>query len=94
MPFYAQDSIFNSLAKQQDVPGRPASGFGTHYATLKAQFSRPCSDCFCLDVATNCIYTVATTFVWDEKKNGENIRKHGIDAMSYEKDQYYKRVAH
>jgi len=26
-----------------------------------------------------CIYTVNITFVWDEKKNRENIRKHGID---------------
>jgi len=33
---------------------------------------------FALDVATFCIYTIGMTFVWDEKKNRENIRKHGI----------------
>jgi hypothetical protein len=32
-----------------------------------------------LDVATFCIYTIGMTFVWDEKKNRENIRKHGIN---------------
>ena len=32
-----------------------------------------------LDVATIRIYIIGMTFVWDPKKNRENIRKHGID---------------
>lgn len=32
-----------------------------------------------LDVATPRIYTITMKFEWDEEKNRENIRKHGID---------------
>ncbi len=32
-----------------------------------------------IDVATFCIYNATMTFVWDEKKNRSNVRKHGID---------------
>jgi uncharacterized DUF497 family protein len=44
------------------------------------------------------------TFVWDENKNRENIRKHGIDfrdvtdlfnhPMAYERDEYDQRTPH
>ncbi len=34
---------------------------------------------FVLDVATLRIYTISMQFVWDERKNRNNIRKHGID---------------
>lgn len=34
---------------------------------------------FPIDVVTVCIYTMRMKFVWDEKKNRSNIRKHGID---------------
>lgn len=32
-----------------------------------------------IDVSTNCIYTLAMKFEWDEVKNEANIRLHGID---------------
>lgn len=34
---------------------------------------------FALDVATYRIYIIGMRFVWDEKKNKQNIRRHGID---------------
>ena len=32
-----------------------------------------------LDVATESIYIILMKFIWDEAKNAENIKKHGID---------------
>ncbi len=34
-----------------------------------------------LDVATLCIYIYVVKFEWDDDKNSENIRKHGIDFL-------------
>jgi uncharacterized DUF497 family protein len=58
------------------------------------------------DVATIRMYAISMKFVWDPKKNRENIRKHGIDfrdatelfnhpmLVRYETEQYYERLPH
>ncbi len=38
-----------------------------------------------LDVATFCIYIYVVKFEWDDDKNNENIRKHGIDFVDVSK---------
>ncbi len=67
----------------KNVPARQGSSGGSVTICFCEQFKFCSNQNVCVikivDVITICNYNVLMKFEWDEKKNKENIKKHGID---------------